>query len=150
MKLKGKFKITAIKKKTQAKFFNELNVGDEFELSYDLNGGYNKAPWIEIIQEGKVVHGNDGLQLRKNLDKFELEQVLEDHSELKEYQGVVHDIANIDTIFYLPDGETREWDDKEALGAIEKLVTPIWEKHKNLIQEEGVYAVPHPKPYRIK
>lgn len=73
MILKGKFKVTAIKKKTQAVFFKELKVGDEFELFYNLNGGYNSAPWIQIIQEGKGVHGNDALQLRKNLDKFELE-----------------------------------------------------------------------------
>lgn len=75
MNLTGKFKITAIKKKTQAVFFKELKVGDEFELSYNFNGGYKSAPWIEIIQNGKVVHGNDALQLSKNLDKFELEQL---------------------------------------------------------------------------
>ena len=148
MNLTGKFKIKAIKKKTQAIFFKGLKVGDEFELSYNLNGGYNNAPWVEIIQDGKVVHGNDGLQLRKNLDKFELEQVVDIPPELKEYENIIHYIANIDTIFLLPNGELREWNDKEVLEEIEKMVVPIWNNHCEKIRKEGKYAVQEPRPYR--
>ncbi|MED1125456.1 hypothetical protein [Bacillus atrophaeus] len=128
MELKGKFRVIA-KKKTSAVFFKELRVGDEFELSYSLNGGCTSAPWIQIIQNGQVVHGNNADQLSKNLDKFELKQIDEKAQKLKEYEYIIHSIANIDTIFYSPDGEDREFDDKEALKEIEKLVKPDWDEY---------------------
>ena len=74
MKLTGKFKVTAVKKKTSAVFFKDLKVGDEFELSYSMNGYYHSAPWIDISKGGQVVHGNNANQLRNNLDKFEVKQ----------------------------------------------------------------------------
>lgn len=75
MELRGKFKVVAIKKKTSAKFFKDLKVGDVFELAYDINGGYESAPTIYIYQDGKRVHNNTALQLSNNLDKFELVEV---------------------------------------------------------------------------
>jgi hypothetical protein len=75
LNLKGKFKVMGIKKKTSAVFFKDLKVGDEFELIYDLNGSYGEAPFIHIYSNGKRVHGNNALQLKQNLDKFELEQI---------------------------------------------------------------------------
>ncbi|MEX3625118.1 hypothetical protein [Viridibacillus arvi] len=77
MKLRGKFKVLAIKKKSSAVFFKELKVGDEFELVYTLNGGYKSAPEIDIYVDGKYVHCNNGTQLKGNLGRFELEQVRE-------------------------------------------------------------------------
>lgn len=50
--LSGKFKVLEIKKKTKAKFFKDLKVGDEFELIYTLNGSYKSAPLIEIYVDG--------------------------------------------------------------------------------------------------
>jgi hypothetical protein len=75
MVLKGKFKVMGIKKKTSAVFFKDLKVGDEFELVYDLNGSYGEAPFIHIYSNGKRVHGNNALQLKQNLEKFEIEQI---------------------------------------------------------------------------
>lgn len=75
MELTGIFEVVAIKKKTVAKFFKELKPGDTFQLVYDLNGGYNGAPSIDIIQKGKFVHLNNALQLKNNLDNFELKQI---------------------------------------------------------------------------
>ncbi|PGO60603.1 hypothetical protein [Priestia megaterium] len=75
MELTGLFKVKAIKKKTSAKFFKGLKVGDEFKLSYDINGGYNSAPYIRIYQNGEGVHWNNATQLSGNLGNFELEQL---------------------------------------------------------------------------
>jgi hypothetical protein len=75
MILRGKFKVVATRKRTAAIFFKHLKPGDEFELSYDLNGFYGGAPWVNILQNGKVVHGNNALQLKNNLCNFELEQI---------------------------------------------------------------------------
>lgn len=76
MNLTGSFKVVEVLKKTQAVFFKQLKAGDEFDLSYDLNGGYKMAPQIKIIQNGVVVHKNDGVQLLSNLDKFKIEQIV--------------------------------------------------------------------------
>lgn len=75
MELKASFKIIKVVKKTSAVFFKDLKVGDEFELVYNLNGGYESAPWIYINQNGTTVHGNNAGQLEKNLEKFEIEQL---------------------------------------------------------------------------
>lgn len=48
---------------------------------------------------------------------------------IERYENVIHAIANIDTIFMLQDGTNGEWNDKEALEEIEKMVTPIWNEH---------------------
>lgn len=76
MKLNGKFKVKSIKKKTSAKFFKDLKVGDEFELVYNLSGRYKSAPTIDIYQNGEYIHENNAIQLSDNLDKFELEIIV--------------------------------------------------------------------------
>lgn len=48
---------------------------------------------------------------------------------IERYENIIHTVANIDTIFYQPDGEDRDWNNEEALEAIYKLVTPIWTEH---------------------
>jgi hypothetical protein len=45
------------------------------------------------------------------------------------FEKIIHNIANIDTLFINPDGTERDWDDKEALREIENLVRPIWNEH---------------------
>lgn len=75
MELKGRFQVLRIKKPTTAKFFCNLKPGDEFELSYNINGGYNHAPVIKIIQDGQVVHRNNAIQLSNNLKNFEVLQL---------------------------------------------------------------------------
>jgi hypothetical protein len=76
MILSGKFRVTGIKKKTGAVFFKELKVGDEFTLQYSLNGWYHSAPSVDIYKDGKYVHCNNANQLRNNMEKFEVEQIL--------------------------------------------------------------------------
>lgn len=75
MHLTGLFKVKAVKKKTSAVFFKELKVGDVIELRYSLSGSYGYAPTVYIYKDGKRQHNNSALQLSKNLDNFELEQV---------------------------------------------------------------------------
>lgn len=84
MNLTGSFRVVEVLKKTQAVFFKQLKAGDEFDLSYDLNGGYNSSPQIKIVQNGVVVHKNDGLQLRTNLEKFKIEQVFKGGDSLEQ------------------------------------------------------------------
>ncbi|UNY48726.1 hypothetical protein P9294_gp011 [Bacillus phage FADO] len=79
MELTGKFRVKEIKKKTSAVFFKNLKVGDEFTLTYNLNGYYESAPVIDIYKDGEHAHHNNALQLVTNLEKFEIEQV--DHKE---------------------------------------------------------------------
>lgn len=74
VELTGGFIVRRVKKKTSAKFFNGLRVGDVFELRYDLNGQYNGAPTIDIYAFEKLVHTTNALQLSKNLTNFELEE----------------------------------------------------------------------------
>lgn len=76
MKLEGRFKVVAIKKKTSAVFFKDLKVGDEFVLVYNLNGRYKSAPTIYIYCDGECVHNNNAVQLSDNLDKFILEKIV--------------------------------------------------------------------------
>lgn len=72
MVLTGTFRVLAIKKKTTAKFFSELNVGDEFTLVYTLNGFYGGSPSIDILVGNDRKHYNNATQLRNNLSNFEL------------------------------------------------------------------------------
>lgn len=75
MKLTGLFKVTKVKKKTQAVFFKGLKEGDSFAMSYSLNGWYHNAPTVDILQGGDVKHINTANQLRNNLANFDIEQV---------------------------------------------------------------------------
>lgn len=74
MKLTGSFIIKEIKKKTSAEFFKGLKAGDQFDLVYEFQGRYKQAPVIDIYQDGKEVHSNNSLQLKTNLESFDLEQ----------------------------------------------------------------------------
>ncbi|PEO36761.1 hypothetical protein [Bacillus wiedmannii] len=51
MKLSNSFRVTEVKKKTQASFFKDLKVGDVFSMSFNLKGGYHSAPMIELTSE---------------------------------------------------------------------------------------------------
>jgi len=72
-------KVTAIKKKTKAKFFKDVKIGDllVFELKLrnttGASGGGNYATYISIsnISQGTYTH-NSQAQLLNNLDNFEL------------------------------------------------------------------------------
>ena len=75
IQLTASYKVTEVKKRTQAKFFKELKVGDVFTLTYDLNGHYKSAPTIKLSADGKAPQYNSSLQLSNNLINFELEEV---------------------------------------------------------------------------
>lgn len=59
----------------------------------------------------------------------DIDWLFEQVEKVERYENIIHAIANIDTIFMLPDGTDREWDDKEALEEIEKMVMPVWNEH---------------------
>lgn len=61
-------------------------------------------------------------------DKAE-DLVFQSAKAIERYENIIHAIANIDTFFMRPDGTDREWNDKEALEEIEKLVAPVWNEH---------------------
>ena len=71
MILKNKIIILGVKKKTKAKFFDQLGTGDILELLYDLNGCYGYSPYIKIIKTNGDSINNSALQLRGNLLNFE-------------------------------------------------------------------------------
>ena len=77
MILKNKIIILGVKKKTKAKFFDQLGTGDILELLYDLNGCYGYSPHIKIIKTNGESINNSALQLRSNLSKFEYEDMEE-------------------------------------------------------------------------
>ncbi|HLO11572.1 MAG TPA: hypothetical protein VK190_04885 [Pseudoneobacillus sp.] len=77
MVLSGKFQVIGKKKKTSAEFFKTLQIGDIFELVYNLNGRYEGAPTVKIYQNGHHIHTNNALQLKTNLDKFDIKQIKE-------------------------------------------------------------------------
>jgi hypothetical protein len=70
MELTGYFKVVGVKKKTKAKFFKDLQIGDEFSLSYNLNGSYKSAPLINIYKDGRHQHSKNALELSRILDNF--------------------------------------------------------------------------------
>ena len=76
MVLQGRFKIVGIRKKTKAKWFKDLEVGDEFYLKYYLTGRYKDSPDVIICDEnGERVHKNIASQLKNNLSNFEVIQM---------------------------------------------------------------------------
>lgn len=77
IELSETFFVDAIKKKTQAQFFKDLQVGDEFTLVYNLNGYYKGSPVIEIWKDGKYAHENNALQLRQNLENFSILEAID-------------------------------------------------------------------------
>lgn len=56
-------------------------------------------------------------------------EIIEQAEKSLEYESIIHAIANIDTIFMKPDGTEREFDENEALKAIDEMVAPIWSRH---------------------
>lgn len=78
MILKNKIIILGVKKKTKAKFFDQLGTGDILELLYDLNGCYGYSPYIKIIKTSGESINNSALQLRSNLSNFEYEDLEEE------------------------------------------------------------------------
>lgn len=75
MELTAMYKITAIKKKTQAKAFKSLEVGDSFELKYNLNGYYKGSPTVEVFSKGEKLGSQYASQLVTTLEYFELEEI---------------------------------------------------------------------------
>lgn len=53
----------------------------------------------------------------------------ETNERAERYEKIIHNIANIDSLFVEPDGSEREHDDKEALNEIENMVTPVWNEY---------------------
>ena len=77
MILKNKIIILGVKKKTKAKFFDQLGTGDILELLYDLNGCYGHSPYIKIIKTNGESINKGALQLRNNLSNFEYKDMEE-------------------------------------------------------------------------
>lgn len=48
MRLRNKFKVVNIKKKTKTKIFGDLNVGDTLTISMKLDGCYHRSPWATV------------------------------------------------------------------------------------------------------
>lgn len=75
VELSNKFKVLARLKKTTAKFWKDVKEGEEFELRYKLSGGNGYAPVVELWQNNTLILRDNAINLGKNLDKFEIEQV---------------------------------------------------------------------------
>jgi len=65
----------------------------------------------------------------KHLAEQIAKQYKEQAEKAKHYEKVIHNIANIDTMFMNPDGTEREFNAEEALQEIDNMVTPIWNEH---------------------
>lgn len=61
------------------------------------------------------------------LNLFDYVRQLEQQN--KRYEKILHNIANIDAMFLNPDGTERDFSEKEALIAIERMVAPVWIEH---------------------
>jgi len=88
---------------------------------------------IEKIEKCMDYQKSVGMRYADGISDCELLHIIE---KFKEYQNIIHAIANIDTIFMNQDGTDREWDDKEALETIEKMVMPIWDEHCEMARKE--------------
>ena len=75
----------------------------------------------------RLLKGGGGVKLFTL--KEALEQIKEQQAKIERYEKIIHTIANIDTLFIHEDGSEREWDYREAMEEIERLVIPVWEKH---------------------
>lgn len=75
MELTAKITITGIKKKTKAKFFESLKIGDVIELRYNLDGADKYAPHIYVYKDGLKIMSAYALQVKTNLSNFEYEEV---------------------------------------------------------------------------
>lgn len=73
--LSGTFEVVKILKKTQARTFKDLKVGDVFVLEYDLNGRYNGAPKINVYKGNELKNSVYSKQLKETLYCFELKEL---------------------------------------------------------------------------
>lgn len=73
IQLYGRFKVVQVKKKTTARFFNKLEVGDIFILRLDLNS--SGVPDLRVIYDNKKVHRETPSRIKKFLENFELEEL---------------------------------------------------------------------------
>ncbi|MGE0981494.1 hypothetical protein [Bacillus cereus] len=70
MKLSGAFKVTDVNKKTKAKGFEALQVGDTVSFTWNLNGSYKGAPSVACFVNGKHV-GTKNASTVKQLFTYE-------------------------------------------------------------------------------
>lgn len=75
MELKGQIIITGIKKKTGAKFFKSLKIGDIIEFRYNLDSADKYAPHLYVYKGGVKIMSTYALQVKENLSKFEYVEV---------------------------------------------------------------------------
>lgn len=73
IQLYGRFRVVEIKKKTTAKFFNKLELGDVFVLRLDLNS--SGVPNLRVIYDNKEAHRETPSRIKKFLENFELEEL---------------------------------------------------------------------------
>ncbi|MBJ8023717.1 hypothetical protein [Bacillus cereus] len=77
MKLSGSFKIAAVNKKTKAKGFEDLQVGDTVSFTWNLNGSYKGAPSVACFVNGNHVDTKNALTVKQlftyNYANFEIE-----------------------------------------------------------------------------
>lgn len=71
-----------------------------------------------------------------HMNTSDVDWLIEQAEKVKEYENIIHAIANIDTMFMNPDGTDREFNHKEALEEIEKMVMPIWNKYCEEFRKE--------------
>jgi hypothetical protein len=57
--------VTKVNKKTAAKGFKTVNVGDEVKLVWDLGGTYNKVPNVDCYLNGEYVDTKNADTVRK-------------------------------------------------------------------------------------
>lgn len=88
----------------------------------------------KLLEELKQ-YQQEGTQQNSSIEKCNT-LLSEAINRIEEYENIIHSIANIDTIFMLPDGSDKEWCDKEALNAIEEIVKPVWDKHCEELDKE--------------
>ena len=79
--------------------------------------------WIQKDPVGAFTVGDCNFVVTKHGQYHELLDKVE------RYEKIIHAIANIDTLFINGDGSEREWDYKEAMEEIERLVIPVWVEH---------------------
>lgn len=65
MKLSGSFKVTAVNKKTKAKGFENLQVGDTVSFTWSLNGSYGGAPYVACFVNGNHVDTKNALTVKQ-------------------------------------------------------------------------------------
>lgn len=76
MKLRNWFEVTAIPKKTTAKLFENVEVGDILYMEYELESSVGYVPYMLVVNQTKDERINAQLnQTAVNLRKFELKEV---------------------------------------------------------------------------